>query len=172
VELCHNWGTENDASFAGYKSGNVSGALQQHALGGANLPLLGLTIVIRVRVCVPVFVSVSMCLYMCSPAIWAAQEPEHKGFGHLCVVSGSAAICVALSVMQVRCCDAYAPNLRFPLPCVQYVDDLEKACARWTAAGVRFKKRPEEGSMRHIAFLLDPDSYWIEVIRKGGREQQ
>ena len=28
--------------------------------------------------------------------------------------------------------------------------------------------RPEEGSMRHIAFILDPDGYWIEVIAKGG----
>jgi len=84
VELCHNWGTESDASFAGYKSGN---------------------------------------------------EAEHKGFGHLCI----------------------------------FVDDLQKAVDRWTAAGMRFKKRPEEGSMRHIAFLLDPDNYWIEVICKGGR---
>jgi len=86
VQLCHNWGTESDANFSGYKSGN---------------------------------------------------EAEHKGFGHLCV----------------------------------YVDDLQKAVDRWTGLGVKFKKRPEEGSMRHIAFLLDPDGYWIEVIAKGGRVQ-
>lgn len=84
MELCHNWGTESDASFA-YKSGN---------------------------------------------------EAEHKGFGHLCI----------------------------------YVDDLQQACDRFTSLGVSFKKRPEEGSMRHIAFLLDPDQYWIEVIAKGGKK--
>lgn len=81
VEICHNWGTENDASFK-YHSGN---------------------------------------------------EPEHKGFGHLCI----------------------------------YVDSLEAACKRFTDLGVPFKKRPEEGTMRHIAFILDPDGYWVEVIAKG-----
>ena len=43
--------------------------------------------------------------------------------------------------------------------------------ARFTQLGVRFKKRPEEGSMRHIAFVLDPDGYWIEVITRGGKGQ-
>jgi catechol 2,3-dioxygenase-like lactoylglutathione lyase family enzyme len=46
----------------------------------------------------------------------SGNEPEHKGFGHICV----------------------------------FVDDLQKACARFTELGVPFKKRPEEGSMRHI----------------------
>jgi len=83
IELCHNWGTESDPNFQGYKSGN---------------------------------------------------EPGHKGFGHLCVL----------------------------------VDDLQRSCDRFTELGVKFKKRPEEGSMRHIAFLLDPDNYWIEIVQKGG----
>lgn len=75
VELCHNWETEVDEWFKGYKSGN---------------------------------------------------EPEHKGFGHLCI----------------------------------FVDDLQKSCERFTARGVQFKKRPEDGSMKDIAFILDPDGYW------------
>jgi lactoylglutathione lyase len=29
---------------------------------------------------------------------------------------------------------------------------------------VEFKKRPEDGRMNHIAFVLDPDGYWIELV--------
>jgi len=82
VELCHNWGTETDASFAGYKNGN---------------------------------------------------DDASRGFGHICI----------------------------------YVDDLQKSVDRFTSLGIQFKKRPEEGSMRHIAFIYDPDKYWVEVIAKG-----
>ena len=62
----------------------------------------------------------------------SGNEPEHKGFGHICV----------------------------------FVDELQKSCDRFTSLGVRFKKRPEDGQMRNIAFILDPDGYWIEVIQK------
>ena len=51
------------------------------------------------------------------------------------------------------------------------VPDLEAACARFDAAGVRFIKRPEDGQMRGLAFIADPDGYWIEVIPEGGRTQ-
>ncbi|CAO1625497.1 unnamed protein product [Jaminaea pallidilutea] len=44
------------------------------------------------------------------------------------------------------------------------VPDLQKACDRFTQMGVQFQKRPEDGKMRHIAFIKDPDSYWVEVI--------
>ncbi|KII92513.1 hypothetical protein PLICRDRAFT_474648 [Plicaturopsis crispa FD-325 SS-3] len=44
------------------------------------------------------------------------------------------------------------------------VDDVEKACERFETLGVQFKKRPSDGKMRHIAFILDPDGYWIEVV--------
>ncbi|KAF8069908.1 Glyoxalase/Bleomycin resistance protein/Dihydroxybiphenyl dioxygenase [Lyophyllum atratum] len=44
------------------------------------------------------------------------------------------------------------------------VDDVEKACERFEKLGVAFKKKPSEGKMRHIAFILDPDGYWIEVV--------
>jgi lactoylglutathione lyase len=37
------------------------------------------------------------------------------------------------------------------------VDDVEKACERFEQLGVTFKKKPSEGKMRHIAFILDPD---------------
>jgi len=44
------------------------------------------------------------------------------------------------------------------------VDDVEKACERFDKLGVKFKKRPSDGKMRHIAFILDPDGYWIEIV--------
>lgn len=63
----------------------------------------------------------------------SGNEPEHKGFGHICI----------------------------------FVDDLHQACDRFTKLNVEFKKRPEDGLMKHIAFILDPDQYWIEIIQKG-----
>lgn len=47
------------------------------------------------------------------------------------------------------------------------VDDLDAYCGQLEADGVRFKKRPSEGRMRGIAFALDPDGYWIELIQRG-----
>ncbi|KAG8880772.1 Lactoylglutathione lyase [Tulasnella sp. 331] len=37
------------------------------------------------------------------------------------------------------------------------VDDLEKACGRFEKLGVKFQKKPSDGKMRNIAFILDPD---------------
>eukprot|EP00756_Hemistasia_phaeocysticola_P030828 Hpha_TRINITY_DN16312_c1_g1::TRINITY_DN16312_c1_g1_i1::g.59589::m.59589/K01759/GLO1, gloA; lactoylglutathione lyase len=47
------------------------------------------------------------------------------------------------------------------------VDDLDKVCADLEADGVPFKKRPQEGNMRGIAFVYDPNGYWIELIQRG-----
>ncbi|KAF8196586.1 Glyoxalase/Bleomycin resistance protein/Dihydroxybiphenyl dioxygenase [Pholiota molesta] len=44
------------------------------------------------------------------------------------------------------------------------VENVETACERFEKLGVQFKKRPSDGKMRHIAFILDPDGYWIEVV--------
>ncbi|CAO3671451.1 unnamed protein product [Rhizopus stolonifer] len=43
------------------------------------------------------------------------------------------------------------------------VDDLHKACERFDSLCVNFQKRPEEGDLNTIAFITDPDNYWIEV---------
>ncbi|KAF7427951.1 Lactoylglutathione lyase [Pleurotus ostreatus] len=79
LELTHNHGTESDANFKGYASGNT--------------------------------------------------DPG-KGFGHIAIT----------------------------------VDDVEKACDRFEQLGVQFKKKPSDGRMRNIAFILDPDGYWIEIV--------
>jgi lactoylglutathione lyase len=45
------------------------------------------------------------------------------------------------------------------------VPDIEAACERFESLGVTFKKRLTDGKMKSIAFILDPDGYWIEVGR-------
>lgn len=44
------------------------------------------------------------------------------------------------------------------------VPDVEAACARFEKLGVNFVKRPNDGSMKGIAFITDPDGYWIEIF--------
>ena len=85
LELTHNWGTESDAAFAGYHSGNA----------------------------------------------------EPRGFGHLGIS----------------------------------VPDVYAACERFERLGVPFIKRPDDGKMKGIAFIKDPDGYWIEILSPGGMER-
>lgn len=44
------------------------------------------------------------------------------------------------------------------------VSDIEKACERFDSLGVKFVKKPNEGKMRGVAFIQDPDGYWIEIF--------
>lgn len=46
------------------------------------------------------------------------------------------------------------------------VDDVDAFCDVLIAEGVRFQKKPTEGRMRDIAFCLDPDGYWIEILSR------
>ncbi|KAL5763962.1 hypothetical protein ACOSQ2_016556 [Xanthoceras sorbifolium] len=44
------------------------------------------------------------------------------------------------------------------------VDDTYKACERFERLGVEFVKKPDDGKMKNIAFIKDPDGYWIEIF--------
>uniref|UniRef100_A0A7C9CUI6 Lactoylglutathione lyase n=2 Tax=Opuntia streptacantha TaxID=393608 RepID=A0A7C9CUI6_OPUST len=44
------------------------------------------------------------------------------------------------------------------------VDDTYKACERFERLGVEFVKKPDDGKMKGIAFIKDPDGYWIEIF--------
>ncbi|KIK92551.1 hypothetical protein PAXRUDRAFT_829834 [Paxillus rubicundulus Ve08.2h10] len=44
------------------------------------------------------------------------------------------------------------------------VDNIQEACARLEKLNVPFKKRLSDGKMKNIAFILDPDGYWIEIV--------
>ncbi|KAB2574818.1 Lactoylglutathione lyase [Lasiodiplodia theobromae] len=52
------------------------------------------------------------------------------------------------------------------------VDDLEAACARFEEKGVNWKKRLTDGRMKNIAFILDEDNYWIEVVQNEKLKQR
>ncbi|KAL8666910.1 MAG: hypothetical protein Q9202_001150 [Teloschistes flavicans] len=45
------------------------------------------------------------------------------------------------------------------------VDDLDAACKRFEDLGVNWKKRLTDGRMKNVAFVLDPDEYWVEVVQ-------
>ncbi|CAH0549397.1 unnamed protein product [Brassicogethes aeneus] len=44
------------------------------------------------------------------------------------------------------------------------VPNVDKACERFEKLGVNFVKKPNDGKMKGIAFITDPDGYWIEIF--------
>jgi len=44
------------------------------------------------------------------------------------------------------------------------VPDVDKACERFESEGVEFVKKPNDGKMKGLAFIKDPDGYWIEIL--------
>ena len=44
------------------------------------------------------------------------------------------------------------------------VPDVNAACTRFEALNVEFVKRPDDGAMKGLAFIKDPDGYWIEIL--------
>ncbi len=45
------------------------------------------------------------------------------------------------------------------------VPDLDAAIRWFDENGVAYVKRPEQGKMRDVAFIKDPDGYWIEIVQ-------
>ncbi len=45
------------------------------------------------------------------------------------------------------------------------VPDIKAACERFEALNVPFQKRLSDGRMKNIAFIKDPDGYWVEIIQ-------
>jgi lactoylglutathione lyase len=44
------------------------------------------------------------------------------------------------------------------------VPDVYAAAERFEKLGVEFVKRPDDGKMKGLAFIKDPDGYWIEIL--------
>jgi len=44
------------------------------------------------------------------------------------------------------------------------VPDLDAAVAWFDQHGVVYVKRPDQGKMKDVAFIKDPDGYWIEIV--------
>ena len=51
------------------------------------------------------------------------------------------------------------------------VPDVESACERFEKMGVEFVKKPNDGKMKGLAFIKDPDGYWIEILNNGRMSQ-
>lgn len=45
------------------------------------------------------------------------------------------------------------------------VPDLAAAILWFDENGVNYVKRPEQGKMKNVAFITDPDGYWIEIVQ-------
>lgn len=45
------------------------------------------------------------------------------------------------------------------------VPDVVAACERFEALDVPFQKRLSDGRMKSLAFIKDPDGYWVEIIQ-------
>ena len=52
------------------------------------------------------------------------------------------------------------------------VPDVYAASDRLERLGVEFVKRPDDGKMKGLAFIKDPDGYWIEILQADMIEQQ
>jgi lactoylglutathione lyase len=46
------------------------------------------------------------------------------------------------------------------------VADISACCERFESLGVSFKKKLTDGKMKNIAFALDPDGYWVEIVEQ------
>jgi lactoylglutathione lyase len=55
------------------------------------------------------------------------------------------------------------PHRGFGHVCIS-VDYIQAACRRIEDAGYKFQKKLADGRMKHIAFALDPDGYWVEIV--------
>ena len=79
------------------------------------------------------------------------SNKDPQGFGHICMFQ----IELLLLPRLARLTDNTGMS----------VDDLDAACARFEEQKVNWKKRLTDGRMKHIAFVLDPDGYWVEIIQ-------
>jgi lactoylglutathione lyase len=52
------------------------------------------------------------------------------------------------------------------------VKDVYATAQRLENAGCTFKKKPDEGRMKGIAFVYDPDGYWVELVSRGPTASQ
>ena len=47
------------------------------------------------------------------------------------------------------------------------VPDVYEACERFKKLGCDFKKTPNSGGMKGLAFIKDPDGYLVEILPRG-----
>jgi hypothetical protein len=51
------------------------------------------------------------------------------------------------------------------------VPNLDAVIKWFDENSVSYVKRPEQGKMKNVAFIKDPDGYWIEILVRCVKEQ-
>lgn len=62
------------------------------------------------------------------------------------------------------------PHRGFGHVCIS-VDNIQACCDRIEKEGYKFQKKLTDGRMRHIAFALDPDGYWVEIVSQNPKSK-
>ncbi|GMI17476.1 hypothetical protein TrLO_g6017 [Triparma laevis f. longispina] len=47
-----------------------------------------------------------------------------------------------------------------------HVNDVYSTTSSLLSKSVDFKKKPDEGNMKGLAFAYDPDKYWVEIVKR------
>lgn len=77
------------------------------------------------------------------------------GFGHLCEYKN---VWLHFGRQVLMANDAF--------PCLGIgVDDIDAACERFEKLNKSWEKRLNDTSMNDMAFMMDPDGYWIEILQ-------
>lgn len=62
------------------------------------------------------------------------------------------------------------PHRGFGHVCIS-VDHIQACCDRIEKEGYKFQKKLTDGRMRNIAFALDPDGYWVEIVSQNTKSK-
>lgn len=55
------------------------------------------------------------------------------------------------------------------IPCKFSCDDVYALAEKLEKAGCSFQKKPNEGRMKGLAFVKDPDGMWVELVKRGDK---
>ncbi|OAQ69189.1 lactoylglutathione lyase [Pochonia chlamydosporia 170] len=83
---------------------------------------------------------------------------QPQGFGHIGEFGGYSSVVLVFDSML-----AVGANIGIDVAVA--VDDIMAACQHFESQRVSWKKRLTDGRLKSIAFILDPDEYWIEIIQ-------
>ena len=71
------------------------------------------------------------------------------------------------TICSHKAANSLARSLALSLLAFVSVDDVYAASDKLEKAGCSFKKKPDEGRMKGLAFVYDPDGYWVEIVKRG-----
>ena len=96
-------------------------------------------------------------LSFCMPS----RSPENAVAGVFLSLTGSDTTHLLVFRLSLR---ANLVRQSWPKPQTRPGSCCQESCDKMEAQGVQFKKRPQDGNMRGIAFAYDPNGYWVELV--------